>query len=328
MFLLNLKITEQKLFIIQIKMNKNSKILVVGSNNLISKLVYNKLKLKNYKKIKFLELTSSILYSKKKSESLFKKFKPQFVFLCGAKTGGINVNQTKPLDLMLNNLVVEIILIPIAHKYKVKKLMYLGSSCMYPRSIDKNAIPELIFSDYLEKTNLHYATSKITGMVLCDAYNKQYKTNFFTAIPSNYFGPGEDFSLENSHVIPALIKKIHSAKISNKKEVEVWGSGKPIRDFIFIDDLVEAIIFLMKNYSLNSVINISSNQCYSIKTLALILQKIIGYKGKIKFNRSKPDGAPIKTLNNKQIKQLGWSNSYSFEDSLKITYNWYKDKLN
>ena len=117
---------------------------------------------------------------------------------------------------MLNNLVVEVILIPIAHKYKVKKLMYLGSSCMYPRSIDKNAIPELIFSDYLEKTNLHYATSKITGMVLCDAYNKQYKTNFFTAIPSNYFGPGEDFSLENSHVIPALIKKIHSAKISNK----------------------------------------------------------------------------------------------------------------
>lgn len=224
---------------------------------------------------------------------------------------------------MMSNLVTDIISLPLSHKYKIKKLIYVGSSCMYPKNIKNNASPNIILSSSLEETNLHYATSKITGMILCDAFNKQFGTNFITVIPSNYFGPNDDFSKENSHVIPALINKIHKAKKKNKKIIKVWGSGKPIRDFLYVEDMIKALIFLMKNYRSTKPINISSNHIYSIKEITYLLKQIIGYDGKVKFDITKPDGTYFKSLDNSKVKKLGWKHSFTFKESLELTYKWY-----
>lgn len=310
-------------------MNKNSKIIIIGNSNIIFDTAYSYLKSNNYNNVKKLHISNSINYSFTKAKKLFESFFPEYIYLTGGMTGGINFNIQKPQELMNNNLIAEIITMQLAQKFKIKKLIYFGSSCMYPKEMSRNAKPNMLFQGVLEPSNLHYATSKLSGMVLCDAYNKQFKTNFLSLIPSNPFGPFDDFSDTNSHVIPGLINRIHKAKKNKKNKVIIWGSGKPIRDFIFAEEVINASIKIMKSKKKFDIINVSSRDIYSIKDLVMIIKDIIKFEGKIVFDQSKPDGTVFKSLNNSDLKKLGWKKKYLFRDSLIKTYKWYlKSKYN
>ena len=213
--------------------------------------------------------------------------------------------------------------IHLSYKHKVKKLIYFASSCVYPKNYNKKLSPKLILTGSLEETNIHYASAKIMGINLCNAYNQQYQTNFIPVIPSNYFGPYDHFSIDYSHVICDLIMKFHKAKILNSDYIKIWGSGKPVRDFIYIDDVAKASIFLMQNYKKNLPINITSQNIYSIKQLAMTIKEVIKYKGKLIFDKSKPDGMKYKVLDDSEIKNLGWRSNSDFKIDLIKTYNGY-----
>ena len=308
-------------------MKKNSKILIVSHTNIIGKSIIKLLKKQKYTNIHFSKFNSQKIENYKYIKKIFSKIKPEYIFLTDGKSGGILMNQTNPADLMMSNLISSVNIFTLAYQYKVKKLLYISSACVYPKKAKNPLKPISLMSNYLEPTNAAYATAKIAGIELCNAYNKQYGTEYISVIPSNYFGNGDDFSKKNSHVISSLISKIHDAKIKNKKNIVVWGSGKPIRDFIYLDDLADACIHIMKKYKKNIPINISSSNSYSIKKIAYIIKNIVGFKGRIKFDLSKPDGMPMKTLDNTELSKIGWKSSYTFTESLKKTYIWYKDNI-
>jgi len=303
-------------------MNKKSKILIINKSNLASS-IYLILKKRGYKKIYFLNYKDNI----RKIENFYKKIKPEYIFLTFADEGGIEYNQKFPVDLMNSEINSLIKFISTSYKYNVKKLIYFASSCVYPKIFNRKLSTDLILSGKLEQSNLHYASSKIMGMNLCDAYNEQYNTNFITVIPSNYFGPYDHFILNYSHVISDLIIKFHDAKINNKKKVIVWGSGKPIRDFIYIDDLAKAAIHIMKNYKLKKPINVSSQHIYSIKQLAYLLKETVKYRGKIIFDKSKIDGMKYKVLDNTELKKIGWKTNSNFKLNLIKTYKGYLNHI-
>lgn len=256
-------------------------------------------------------------------DNFFKRHRPDSVFLVGGMTGGIVANQTFPADLMTDNLAVELNVINAAHKYGSQKLLYLASSCCYPKHCPQPMKEEYLLNGPLEPTNEPYAVAKIAGLKLVQAFNAQYGTNFISAIPANNFGPGDDFSPENSHVVGALIRRIHSAVKLGEKRVVVWGSGRPRREFIYVDDLADGCIFLMKNYSNNAPINLGSGISLSIAELAEAIKKTCGFEGDLIFDASKPDGMPEKVLDISGLTKLGWASSYSLEDGLEQTYKWY-----
>jgi len=309
-------------------MKSNSRIIIFGHNNMIGKALIKCLKKLNYKNItvSYISYNDTQNYNNKLI-NIFKKIQPEYVFLVDGESGGIMYNQKYPVNLMISNLLTIVNIFPLAKKFKVKKLLFFASSCIYPNNAKQPLKPKLIMSDFLETTNVPYAIAKIAGLELCKAYNNQYGTNFITVIPSNHFGPYDDFGKKNSHVIPALIAKMHEAKINNKKSVKIWGSGKPIRDFIYVDDLALASVFIIKNYKSKSPINITSGESFSIKEIANIIKRVVGFKGKLNYDASKSDGMLIKTLDNSSILKLGWKNSYTFSKALKTTYSWYKNKI-
>ena len=307
-------------------MEKNSPIFIAGENSLIEKSLINQLKRKNYKNIINFDyltpkLTDSIMVKK-----YFLKTKPKFIFMLGGLSGGIKINQDKPASLMMNNLESMINIFKNAFENKVKKMFFLASSCVYPKHNQQPMNTEDLMSGVLEPTNSAYAMSKLSGIELCYAYRKEFGLNYISAIPTNTFGPYDNFNKNESHVIPSLIRKVHEAKVKNQKNVSIWGTGLPIREFIYVDDLANACIFLMKNYNNVNPINIGTNYVVSIKELAYRVKKLIGFKGDLVFNKSKPDGMPKKILNSKEIFSLGWAPKTCLEEGLANTYNWFLSK--
>jgi GDP-L-fucose synthase len=305
-------------------LEKNSKIYVAGGKTLIGAAILRELKRQEYSNIVGMPDEEPDLTDPLQVESFFKNENPEYVFLAAGKSGGIEANRKYPADLMVNNLLIECNVIKNSHKYRVKKLLYLASSCSYPKYCPQPMQAESLLTGPLESTNEPYAVAKIAGIKLCQSFHQQYGDNFICGIPANTFGPGDDFSLENSHVIAALMRKMHEAKTQDVKLVEIWGTGTPRREFIFVDDLANACVFILKCYDSAVPINLGSGIDFSITELAECIKEVVGFQGKLTFDESKPDGMPIKLLDTKELKNMGWKPMWPFEDALKMTYVWLK----
>jgi GDP-L-fucose synthase len=297
------------------------KLLVLGGSGLVGSAAVRLVK--NDFKVLYPSRSDLNLFDKKKVDYYFKKEKPYYVINCAGKVGGINANSTYVADFIYENTVMQNNIIFASHNYKVNKLVFLGSSCIYPRNCKQPIKEEYLLTSSLEKTNEFYAIAKIAGLKMIEAFNKQYKHNFISVMPTNIYGINDNFHPENSHVVPALIEKIFNGYLNDKKTVKLWGTGNALRDFLYVDDVAKAILFLTKNYSRHELINIGSGKEVSIKFLAKLISNIIGYKGKIIFDSSHPDGTPRKILDISKIKNLGWKPIYNLEDGLKKTIDWY-----
>ena len=263
------------------------------------------------------------LTSQKEVDLYFKNVNPEYVFLAAAIVGGIDANRSFPADFIYKNLMMQNNIIEASRKYKVKKILFLGSSCIYPKMAPQPMKEEYLLSGPLEETNIWYAVAKIAGIKLVQAYNKQYKLDSICAMPTNLYGPNDNYDLKTSHVLPALLRKFHEAKITKKRKVEVWGTGKPKREFLYVEDLSDALIFLMKNDKAMSgaeIYNIGYGSDLTIKELAEIIADIVNYKGNIIFNKNMPDGTKRKFLDSSKINKLGWKPKYTFEEAIKLTY--------
>ena len=253
--------------------------------------------------------------------AFFEKQKPEYVFLAAAKVGGIYANNTYRAEFLYENLAIEANVIHASYINKVKKLLFLGSSCIYPKMAPQPLKESYLLTGLLEYTNEPYAIAKITGIKLCESYRLQYGCNFISVMPTNLYGPNDNYDLNNSHVLPALLRKFHSAKVEKQSYVEVWGSGAPMREFLHVDDLADACLFLMKNYNEAELVNIGTGVDISIKDLAMLIMKTTGYKGELKFNTSKPDGTPRKLLDVNKVHALGWQHKISLEEGIKMVYS-------
>lgn len=304
-------------------MEKDSKIYVAGGGTLIGSAILRQLDDRGYQNAIGQPPVEPDLTRFQKVEAFFEEYRPEYVFLAAGKSGGIQANQKYPAELMLDNLLVECHVIDSAYRYGVKKLLYLASSCSYPKHCSQPMQVESLLTGSLEPTNEGYAVAKIAGLKLCQAYSQQYGVNFITGIPANAFGPGDDFSLEESHVVPALIHKMHDAKIANAESVEIWGTGTPRREFILADDLADACIFIMEKYEDKTPINIGGGLDLSIKELAELIKEVVDYRGPLHFNTSKPDGMPLKALDSNKLSSMGWQPKTSFKDAISLTYDWF-----
>lgn len=311
-------------------MNKNSKIYVAGHKGMVGSAILRKLKKEGYNNIITASREQLNLINQLDVNVFFESNRPEYVFLAAAKVGGIKANSENQADFIYENLIVECNVIKACHTYGVKKLLYLGSSCIYPRECKQPIKEEYLLSGPLEKTNDGYAIAKIAGIVMCQKYNQQYGTNYISLMPTNLYGTNDNYHLENSHVFPAMIRKFHEAKIRGDKTIKLWGTGNPFREFLHVDDLADASIFLMNNYNDSEIVNVGSGKDLSIKDLALTMKKVIGFEGDIEFDSSKPDGTPKKLLDVSKINNLGWKYSIELEDGLKSTYldflNGYREK--
>lgn len=256
-------------------------------------------------------------------QSLIEDLQPQWVFMAAARVGGIYANSTYPADFIYSNLTIQTNIIHAAYLAGVKKLLFLGSSCIYPREAPQPVKEVHLLSGYLEKTNMPYAVAKIAGIVMAQSYNRQYGTNFVSVMPCNLYGPNDNFDLKDSHVVPSLMRKTHEAKVSGEDFVEIWGTGNPLREFLHVDDLADACVFIMENYNSGELLNIGSGKDMSIRELAMMMKDIVGFDGDIRFNAQMPDGTPRKLLDVSRLSALGWRPSMSLREGLTSTYNWY-----
>jgi GDP-L-fucose synthase len=306
---------------------KNSRIYIAGHQGMVGSVLYNKLKSQGYENIITIPFETLDLRNKCETEEFILQNKPEYIFLIAGKVGGIQANIDLPGEFLYDNLMISANVIEASRIAGVKKLLFLGSSCIYPRLSDQPIKEKYLLSGELEPTNEGYAIGKIAGLKLCEYYGKQYKCNFISAIPPNLYGPKDSFSLQHSHVISALIKKIHHAKIIKTPSVEMWGSGKVRREFLFSEDLVEGLIFLMNNYDRDSHINIGASKDISIMDLANLIKEIIDYRGDFSWNKSKPDGMPRKLMDSSKINALGWVAKTSLRKGLEKTYKWYLENI-
>ncbi|TXJ43176.1 GDP-L-fucose synthase family protein [Brachyspira pilosicoli] len=299
------------------------KVYVAGHRGLVGSAIDRILTKKGYSNIIRKTHSELDLRDRKKVFEFFEKEKPEWVFLSAAKVGGIYANNTYPVDFLLYNLQIQNNIIEASYTYGVEKLMFLGSSCIYPKECPQPIKEEYLLSGYLESTNQPYALAKITGIELCEAYNRQYNTNYISVMPCNLYGINDNYHPENAHVIPMLIRRFYEAKINNLKETVIWGSGTPLREFMCSDDLAEACIYLMENKDAKDIgkfINIGSGKEVTIKELAELIKKVVGFTGEIKLDSSKPDGTMRKLLDVSKINSLGWKYKTELEDGLKIAY--------
>lgn len=304
-------------------MNKKSKIYIAGHRGLVGSAIKRKLEKESYDNLVFRTRKELDLLDNNKVSDFFKKEKPEYVFLAAAKVGGILANNECSADFIYENLVVQSNVIHNSYLHKVKKLLFLGSSCIYPRDCPQPIKEEYLLSGYLEETNKAYAVAKIAGIEMCQSYNKQYKTNFISVMPTNLYGPNDNFNLESSHALPALIRKIHEAKVNNAKEVVIWGTGLPKREFLYVDDLADACIFLMNNYNESDIVNIGTGKDITIFELSKLIKKVIGFKGEIINDTTKPDGTLQKLLDVGRINEVGWYDKVALEEGLEKTYKWF-----
>lgn len=308
-------------------MEKNAKIYVAGHTGLVGSSIVRELTRIGYKNLCLASHNDLDLRDQKETEAFFLKEKPEYVFLAAAMVGGVLANDTLPGKFLYDNLAISINTIHMASQLGVKKLLYMGSGCIYPKFAAQPIKETALLTGEPEKTNEAYALAKISGVKMCEYYNKQYGTNFISCMPCNTYGPGDNFDLNGGHVIAALIHKIYEAKINHVPEVVVWGTGKPIREFIYIDDIARAAVFLMQNYSGSETVNVGTGTEYSIRQLAEIIKQVIGYEGRIIHDLTKPDGSPRKLLDSTKIFQMGWKPEVTFEVGIKRTLDYYINNL-
>jgi len=307
-------------------LDRSKKIYVAGHRGLVGSALVRKLEKEGFTNIITRTHADLDLTRQADVEEFFEKEKPDYVILAAAKVGGIYANDTYPADFIMKNLQIECNVIDAAYKNEVKKLLFLGSSCIYPKECPQPIKEEYLLSDYLEKTNEAYALAKIAGLKMCAYYNKQYGTNYISVMPCNLYGINDNFSLENSHVLPALMRKFHEAKIKGEAAVTIWGSGKPLREFLNVDDLADACLFLMDHYEGDDFFNVGYGEEVTIMELAELVKKVVGFEGKIVLDASKPDGTMRKLTDISRIKTLGWEPKITLEAGLKETYQWFRDK--
>ena len=307
-------------------LDRSKKIYVAGHRGLVGSALVRKLEKEGFTNIITRTYQELDLTRQAEVEDFFDKEKPDYVILAAAKVGGIYANDTYPADFIMKNLQIECNVIDAAYKNQVEKLLFLGSSCIYPKECPQPIKEEYLLSDYLEKTNEAYALAKITGLKMCSYYNKQYGTNYISVMPCNLYGINDNFSLENSHVLPALMRKFHEAKIKGEAMVTIWGSGKPLREFLNVDDLADACLFLMDHYEGDDFFNVGYGEEVTIMELAELVKKTVGFEGEIIMDASKPDGTMRKLTDIRRIKTLGWEPKITLEAGLKETYQWFRDK--
>lgn len=309
-------------------MEKNAKIYIAGHRGMVGSAILRALEKRGYTNIITAGSDILDLKNQQKTFDFFEKYKPDYVFMAAAKVGGIHANNTYRAEFLYDNLQMELNIIHAAYLYKVKKLLFLGSSCIYPKMAPQPLKEEYLLSGYLEYTNEPYAIAKIAGIKLCENYRLQYGCDFISCMPTNLYGPNDNYHPENSHVLPALIRKFHEAKTEGKSEVVVWGTGSPRREFLHSDDLADACLFLMETYSECSHINIGTGEDITIKDLALLIKKIVGYDGNIRFDESKPDGTPRKLLDVSKLHAWGWKHKISLEEGIRSVYADFCEKKN
>lgn len=304
-------------------MEVSSKIFVAGHRGMVGSAIVRKLKQEGYTDL-ILQTSSDLdLRNQQQVNNFFQEQKPEYVFLAAAKVGGILANNTFRAEFLYDNLMIESNIIHAAYLNNVKKLLFLGSSCIYPRLSTQPMKEEYLLTGILEPTNEPYAIAKIAGIKLCEAYRDQYGCNFISAMPTNLYGPGDNYNLQNSHVVPALIRKFHEGKENKSEFVEIWGSGSPLREFMFVDDLADACYFLMQNYNEKLFMNVGTVEEISIKDLAYLVKDVTGFQGSIKLDNTKPDGSPRKLMDCSRLHSLGWKHTTSLKKGLHMAYEFF-----
>jgi GDP-L-fucose synthase len=309
-------------------MNLESKIYVAGHNGMVGSAIVRKLKELGYKNIITTSRKELNLLNQIEVQSFFSSEKPEYVFLCAAKVGGIKANNEMKADFIYENLMIQSNIIKESQDFGVKKLLFLGSSCIYPKFSQQPIKEEYLLTGLLEPTNDAYAIAKIAGIKMCQSFNQQYGTNYISVMPTNLYGPNDNYDLNNSHVLPAMIRKFHEAKLEGKDKVEIWGTGTPKREFLYVDDLADACHHLMLNYNDSEIVNIGTGQDVTIAELAVGIKNIVGFEGDIYFNTEMPDGTPRKLLDVSKLKELGWEYKTSLKDGIEKTYKDYLKKSN
>lgn len=304
-------------------MHKNDRIYVAGHTGLVGSAIMRRLQADGYSGLITRTHGELDLSSQSDVDAFFSATQPDYVFMAAARVGGIQANSNFPAEFIYSNLSIQTNVIHAAWKNNVKKLLFLGSSCIYPKHAQQPINEDYLLTGTLETTNEWYAVAKIAGIKMCQAYRRQYGFNAIAAMPTNLYGPGDNFDLENSHVLPALLRKFHEAKRGNKDKVIIWGSGKPRREFMHVDDLADACVFLMQNYAQEKIINVGAGKDIAISELANLIKAISGFHGSLEFDTSKPDGTPRKLLDVARLNELGWKASIGLEQGIKDTYEWY-----
>jgi GDP-L-fucose synthase len=307
----------------QVSMQKDSKIYIAGHRGLVGSAIVRKLSGLGFSNLVCRTHKELDLTRQKDVEDFFDSVRPEYVFLAAAKVGGILANSTYPAEFIYSNLVIETNVIHAAYLFGVKKLLFLGSSCIYPKLCPQPMKEEYLLDGKLEPTNEPYAVAKIAGIKMCQAYNREYGTNFVSVMPTNLYGPGDNFDLQNSHVLPALIRKFHEGKKETKDKVVIWGSGTPRREFLHVGDFADACIFLMNHYNDSEIINIGTGKDITIKDLAFLIKDIVGFDGNVSFDTSRPDGTPQKLLDVSRLAKLGWTPQIDLKEGIRQTYEWY-----
>ncbi len=308
-------------------MNKTDKIYVAGHRGLVGSAIVRNLQEKGYTNIigrthKELDLTNQAAVNR-----FFEEERPDVVVLAAAKVGGIHANNTKPAEFAYENMQVQCNVIKCSHDYKVKKLLFLGSTCIYPRMAPQPIPEDALLTGPLEETNEAYAIAKISGMEMCKFFKRQYGDDFISCMPTNLYGPHDNYDLKDSHVLPAMIRKFHEAKESGASTVELWGTGSPLREFLYVDDMADACVFLLENYSGEQHVNIGTGKEVTIKELAETVCRMVGYEGEIVWNKDMPDGTPRKLTNVEKLHALGWHHKVELEEGVKLAYDWFKENI-
>ena len=304
-------------------MKINSRIYVAGHRGLVGSAIYRLLKKRGFENLIIRTHSELELMDAVAVQNFFEETKPEFVFLAAAKVGGIHANSTYPADFMRENLLVQTNVIHESWRNDVEKLMFLGSSCIYPKLCPQPISEKSLLTGELEPTNEAYALAKIAGIKTCQSYNQQYGTNFISAMPTNLYGINDNFHPENSHVLPALIRRFHEAKLVDSESVSIWGTGNPRREFLHSDDLADAVLFLMENYNDSEIVNVGCGEDQTIKVLAETIREVVGYSGSLEFDSSRPDGTPQKMLDISKIRVLGWTPEIPLKNGLEQVYKWY-----
>lgn len=301
-------------------MERNSRIYVAGFYGMVGSAIVHQLQKEGYTNLLGHSHEELDLTNQAAVHDFFKSERPDYVFLAAAKVGGIYANSTYPADFIYSNLQIQCNVMYASYAFRIKKLLFLGSSCIYPKLAPQPMPEECLLTSSLEPTNEYYALAKIAGIKMCEAFNKQYITNFISCMPTNLYGPNDNYDAMNSHVIPALLRRFHEAKVNNAPEVVIWGTGSPQREFLYVDDLARACVFLMNKYLGNGTVNVGSGEEVTIKELAKLVMEAVGYKGNLVFDPTKPDGSPRKLLDISKIKDMGWSPDIALKEGLQLIY--------
>jgi GDP-L-fucose synthase len=304
-------------------MRENSRIYVAGHGGLVGSAIVRRLQEGGFGNLLLRTHRELDLTRQSQVEKFLEEERPEYVFLAAAKVGGILANSTYPAEFIYDNLSIQSNIIHASYLFGVRKLLFLGSSCIYPKLCPQPIKEEYLLSGYLEPTNEAYAIAKIAGIKMCEFYNRQYGTRFVGVMPTNLYGPNDNFDLETSHVLPALIRKCHEAKVQNRKEVVIWGTGSPRREFLHVDDLADACVYLMEKHDVREIVNIGTGEDLTIRELAEMVARIVGFHGTLRFDTSKPDGTPQKLLDVSRLHDLGWHAKISLQDGIDQTYDWY-----